>query len=230
MIRAVIVDDEPAVSEILTFFIEKNELPIEIVGVADDGREALTLIDQEKPRLVFLDIQMPIMNGFEVMQQTQSETSFIIITAFESFSYAQKALRLGAKDILLKPIQYEQFTEALTRAIGWQFTGNATVNGVLEYIHSHYADKIDLPTLANTFYSTPSQIARLFKKYMDSTVMTYVHKVRIEKAVALLESGDASVKEAALLTGYESLNNFYKYFKQHTGMTPAVFCEKKQTP
>ena len=227
MIKAIIVDDEPAVSEILTFFIKKNELPIEIVGIAEDGQEAIALIGQEKPRLVFLDIQMPVMNGFEVMQKSNSETDFIIITAFESFSYAQKALRLGAKDILLKPIQYEQFTEALTRAIGWQFTGNATVNGVLEYIHSHYAEKIDLTTLADISYSTPSQIARLCKKYMDSTVMTYVHKVRIEKAMTLLESGEASVKEAALLTGYESLNNFYKYFKQHTGMTPAAFCEKK---
>lgn len=141
MIKAIIVDDEPAVSEILTFFIKKNELPIEIVGIAEDGQEAIALIGQEKPRLVFLDIQMPVMNGFEVMQRSNSETDFIIITAFESFSYAQKALRLGAKDILLKPIQYEQFTEALTRAIGWQFTGNATVNGVLEYIHSHYAEK-----------------------------------------------------------------------------------------
>lgn len=122
MIKAIIVDDEPAVSEILTFFIKKNELPIEIVGIAEDGQEAIALIGQEKPRLVFLDIQMPVMNGFEVMQRRNSETDFIIITAFESFSYAQKALRLGAKDILLKPIQYEQFTEALTRAIGWQFT------------------------------------------------------------------------------------------------------------
>lgn len=228
MIKAIIVDDEPAVSEILTFFIKKNELPIEIAGIAEDGREAIDMIEKEKPRLVFLDIQMPVMNGFEVMEKSGSETDFIIITAFESFSYAQQALRLGARDILLKPIQYEQFREALTRAIGWQFTGNAAVNGVLEYIHSHYAEKIDLTTLAEISYSTPSQIARLFKKYMDSTVMTYVHKVRIEKAMALLESGEASVKEAALMTGYESLNNFYKYFKQHTGMTPAAFCEKKR--
>ena len=83
MIKAIIVDDEPAVSEILTFFIKKNELPIDIVGTAEDGREAMALIEKEKPRLVFLDIQMPIMNGFEVMEESDSETDFIIITAFE---------------------------------------------------------------------------------------------------------------------------------------------------
>lgn len=226
MLKAIIVDDEPAVAEIITYFIHKNEMPIEIVGIAEDGEEALSLIESQKPRLVFLDIQMPIMNGFEVMEKAGSDTSFIIITAFESFSYAQKALRLGARDILLKPIQYEQFEEALTRAVGWQFTTNATVNGILEYIHSHYTEKIDLTTLAETVYSTPSQIARLFKKYMDCTVITYVNKIRIEKAIELLESGEISVKEAALLTGYESLNNFYKYFKQYTGVTPAAFCEK----
>lgn len=227
MIKAIIVDDEPAVAEIITYFINKNEMPIEIAGIAEDGEEALRLIESQKPRLVFLDIQMPLINGFEVMEKAEGETDFIIITAFESFTYAQKALRLGARDILLKPIQYEQFSEALTRAIGWEFTPNPTVNAMLEYIHNHYTEKIDLTTLAERVYSTPSQIARLFKKYMDCTVITYVNKIRIEKATALLESGEVSVKEVALLTGYESLNNFYKYFKQYTGVTPAAFCEKE---
>ncbi|MDO4287770.1 MAG: response regulator [Eubacterium sp.] len=228
MIRALIADDEPAVSEIITYFIEKNQLPVSIEGIAEDGQEAVEMIEALKPQLVFLDIQMPLKNGFEVIQATKPEVDFIIITAYESFDYAQRALRLGARDILLKPLQYEQFTEALTRALGWRFTKNATVNGILEYLHSHYAEKIDLTTLAESFYSTPSQIARLFKKHMDCTVITYLHRLRIEKAAALLEAGDTSVKEAALLTGYENLNNFYKYFKQYTGLTPAAFCDKNR--
>lgn len=225
MIKVIIVDDEPAVSEIITYFIAKNNLPLQLVGIAENGKDALSLIEKENPKLVFLDIQMPMMNGFEVMEKNTEDIHFIIITAFESFSYAQKALRLGAKDILLKPIQYEQFSEAITRTIGWEFTNNDTVNKILEYIHDHYSEKIDLTTLSELFYSTPSQLSRLFKKYLNSTIMTYVNKIRIDKATALLSQKNFSVKEVALMTGYESLNNFYKYFKEFKGMTPAAFCE-----
>lgn len=224
MIRAIIADDEPAVAEIIEYFIKKNDMPVEIVGEAEDGEEAVELIKKEKPQLVFLDIRMPVMNGFEVMKQTEPGTDFIIITAYESFDYAQQALRLGARDILLKPVKYEQFSDALQRTIGWSFTSSEIVNEILEYINYHYAEKIDLPLLADIVCSTPSQIARQFRKHMDTTVINYLHKIRIQKAVDMLEQG-MSVKEACAASGYENLNNFYKYFKQHTGMTPAVYCE-----
>lgn len=219
MISAIIADDEPAVAEIITYFIDKNNLPIHIVGIAEDGNEALSLIQKEQPRLVFLDIRMPHKNGFEVMESASDKTRFIIITAFESFEYAQKALRLGADDILLKPLKYEQFIEAIKRAIGWQFTDNSTVNSVIEYIHNHFNQHIDLTTLAETFYTSTSQLARLFKKHTGMTIITYTHKVRIEQAQVMIKNGE-SIKEAALASGYESMNNFYKYYKQFTGETP----------
>ncbi|XWE61259.1 response regulator [Sporomusa sphaeroides] len=129
MIRAIIADDEQAVASIICHFIEKEYIPIKIVGMATDGRQAVKLIREQQPDLVFLDIQMPFMNGFEVMQ-TVADTHFIIITAYESFQYAQQALRLGACDIILKPIEYKQFIQAITRAIGWKFTSNKAVNEI----------------------------------------------------------------------------------------------------
>lgn len=224
MIKTIIADDEPAVAEILMYFIQKNQMPLDIVGIAQDGNVAIEMIQKEKPKLVFLDIQMPHKNGFEVMQQCQAQgsTAFIIITAFESFEYAQQALRDGASDILLKPINYEQFTEALTRTVGWRFTDNTTVNGIIEYLYNHYNEKIDLTVLSQKYFSTPSQIARLFKKYTHCTIITYLHRIRIEKAVELLEKG-ISIKEVSFQTGYENLNHFYKYFKQFRQETPGDF-------
>lgn len=225
MIKALIVDDEPAVAAIITYFINREHIPIEVIGTAVNGRRAVELIKSQELDLVFLDIQMPLMNGFEVMKECPN-AHYIIITAYESFEYAQQALRLGAKDILLKPIEYKQFMQAINRAIGWQFTSNTMVNNILEYIDHNYAHKIELNQIAQQFYTTSSHISRLFKKHMGVSLMNYVNQVRIEKAVKLLDSGAYSIKAVAELTGYDSLNNFYKYFKVHKGITPAAYCQR----
>ena len=226
MIKALIVDDEPAVAAIIKHFIERESIPVEIVDTASNGKQALEYIKKYSPQLVFLDIQMPLLNGFEVMQAAPG-MRYIIITAYESFDYAQQALRLGAKDILLKPIEHKQFLQAITRAIGWQFTSNEMINQVLEYINNSYAEKIELNQLAGMFYVTPSHIARLFKKNVGMSIITYVHKVRIDQAVRLMETGQYTIQTIAELVGYSSLNNFYKHFKEYTGLTPAAYHQRQ---
>lgn len=227
MTKAIIVDDEPAVAKMIQYFIDKENLPLEVVGVAYNGQQAIDLIDKVSPKIVFLDIQMPVKNGFEVMKERPNQ-QYIIITAYESFRYAQQALRLCAKDIILKPVEYRQLETAVVNLLGWHITNNATVNDILEYVHGNYAEKIELNKLAEHFFIAPSHLARLFKKHTGSSLITYINKVRIQKACALLDAG-VSVKEAAEQTGYESLNNFYKYFKLYEGMTPAAYC-KAQKP
>lgn len=227
MIRAVICDDERAAHNIIRHFIEINHLPVDIVGIAENGRDACQLIKREKPNLVFMDINMPYMNGFEVIQKIQG-SKVIIITAYDSFSHAQQALRLGASDILSKPIEFEQLRQAINRAIGWEFTSSETVNTILEYIGENYAEKIELAELAKMTFCTESHIARTFKKYMNMTVLSYVHKVRIEKSMEWLDKEKLSVKEAAERVGYQNLNHFYKYFKQYTGMTPAMYVKQRR--
>ena len=223
MIKAVIIDDEPAVATIIKHFINEESLPAEIAGTAEDGVNGVSLIKKEKPQLVFLDIQMPVMNGFDVMKEMPDE-NYIIVTAFEYFEYAQEALRLGAKDILLKPIEFEQLMKSISRAIGWGFTANSTINQIVEYINEHYAEKISLAVLSEKFYVTPSHIARLFKQHMDESAVSYINRVRIKKSQQLLKK-DISIKKAAEEVGFESLNNYYKYFKLYTGMTPAAYCK-----
>lgn len=225
MIKTIIVDDEIAVISIIKYFIEKENLPLDIVAIAHRGDEAIKLIKRERPQLVFLDIQMPIIDGFGVMEKV-NDVNFIIITAYESFQYAQRAMRLGAKDIILKPIEYKQLTQSINRVMGWKFTSNNTVNDILQYIHNNYNKKIDLRTIATSFYMTPDYLSKLFKTHMGMTIIKYIHKVRVYKAAELLKYENLSVKEVALATGYENLNNFYKHFKEYMGVTPAAFTQK----
>ena len=223
MIRAVICDDELATQRIISYYIKAEGLPIKIVGTAADGDSALSLIKKEKPDLAFLDIQMPIKNGFEVIRNlTETHTKILIITGYGTFDNAQSALRLGASDIISKPIDLEQLREAITRSVGWNFTPSDLLNRALLYIHQNYTKKIVLEDLATAACCTPSHIAHLFNQDVSTSALTDITTVRINKAVQLLKDGE-SIQEVAYAVGYSSLNNFYKYFKEQTGKTPAAF-------
>lgn len=222
MIRTVICDDEEATVNIIRYYIESKSFPLEIVGTAANGREALSLIQKERPNLVFMDIRMPYMDGFQVIEHI-ADCKVIVVTAYDSFEYAQKALRAGVCDIIAKPIDFEQLEQAIYRAIGWKVTPNESVNQMIEYINSHYKEKIELSQLARLTYSTQSYITRLFKKHMSMTIISYVHMVRVEKSIDLVREKKLSLQEAAEQVGYGNLKNYYKYFKLFKGQTPAAY-------
>lgn len=115
MIRAIIVDDEELARDEMRFLLEGED--VEIVAEAKDGTEALALTEEYSPDLLFLDIQMPGMNGFQVLQglmERQHVPLIIFATAFDQ--YAIKAFEVNALDYLLKPIEKERLHEALERA------------------------------------------------------------------------------------------------------------------
>lgn len=112
MIRALIVDDEPLARENLR--IRLRGVPdFEIAGECANGGEALRAIDADRPDVVFLDIQMPDMNGFEVVERTPPESLPVVIFVTAYDHYALEAFRIHALDYLLKPFDDERLAEAL---------------------------------------------------------------------------------------------------------------------
>lgn len=226
MKRVLLADDERASSEIIRFFIQKHRLPLEIVGETTRGDETVREVLRLQPDIVFLDIEMPVFNGLQVMEMLQREykrdLTCIIVTAYDSFSYIQKALRLHAADFLLKPILYEQFCETMERVLGYRYSENPMFNQLMEYIDLHYAEELKLGDCAHALATSDSNVSRLFKQYLDTNFTSYYNSVRIEKAQQLLLRGVA-VKEAAAQVGYNNLNYFYRIFKDRTGMTPREY-------
>ncbi len=225
MIKALICDDELATRTIISYFLEKEKMPIELVGYAKNGEEAIRLIEEFQPQLIFLDLQMPKLTGFQVIEQMVHEkrAKVIIVTAFASFQNARQALQFGVCDILPKPIELEQLRKAITRAVGWNFTTNETMNQMLEYIHTHYKENFELETLTKLTYCTENHLSRLFKKHMGLSIKAYAHQLRIQEACRLFDSQRCDIRETAFQIGYSSMNNFYKYFKRYTGKTPAQY-------
>lgn len=115
MIKTLIIDDEPLARNIIKNFL-KGEKDINVIGEATNGIESVTLIKEKSPNLIFLDIKMPGMNGFEVIEKIGVDNIpyVIFVTAYDK--YALKAFELHALDYLLKPIDKERFLHALNRA------------------------------------------------------------------------------------------------------------------
>jgi len=115
-IRTLIVDDETLARDRLRQLLQ-TEPEIQIVGECGDGRQAVEAIRRESPDLVFLDIQMPELDGFEVLEAIENETMPVIVfvTAYDQF--ALKAFDFHAVDYLLKPFDRERFQAALEHAL-----------------------------------------------------------------------------------------------------------------
>lgn len=114
-IRTVIVDDEPLARRGIRALL-KEEKDFEIISECGDGREALAVIEEHKPDLVFLDVQMPELSGFDVVAAigVQRMPAVIFVTAYDK--YAMRAFEVHALDYLLKPLDGDRFTSALQRA------------------------------------------------------------------------------------------------------------------
>ena len=115
MIRTVIVDDEPLARQGIRLRLER-ETDIEVIGEAGDGAAAVELIRSELPDLVFLDVQMPGMTGFDVLAGIVDVHIPVIIFVTAHDQYAIRAFDVRAIDYLLKPFTRERFEEALKRA------------------------------------------------------------------------------------------------------------------
>jgi len=112
MYTVLIVDDEPLICKGLGSLLEESGLPIRSVLFSTSGYEALDCVRMEDVDLIITDIQMPGMNGLELMHEARMLkpwVQFVVVSAHETFQYAQMAIRLGARDYLLKPLNDEQF-------------------------------------------------------------------------------------------------------------------------
>lgn len=114
MHKVIIIDDEPLARQLVRAFLQQHT-GFEIVAECGDGFEGFKAIQEHAPDLIFLDVQMPKLNGFEMLELLDEKPSVIFTTAFDE--YAMKAFEANAVDYLLKPIAKERFDKAVTK---WQ--------------------------------------------------------------------------------------------------------------
>ena len=112
MIKAIIIDDEPLARAIVKEYIKPYQ-QVSVVQECGDGFEGVKAIAQHQPELIFLDIQMPKINGFEMLELLDHIPAVIFTTAFDE--YALKAFEVNAVDYLLKPFSKDRFDKVMTK-------------------------------------------------------------------------------------------------------------------
>ncbi len=116
MIKAIIVDDEPNCCKTLSILLERYCREVQVTGIFHNGLDALEAINASTPDLVFLDVEMPKMNGFEMLEQLKAiNFHLIFVTSYDA--YALKAIRFSAIDYLLKPVDREELQKAVQKVI-----------------------------------------------------------------------------------------------------------------
>ncbi|WP_336516260.1 LytR/AlgR family response regulator transcription factor [Pollutibacter soli] len=130
MTKVILIDDEPLARSLVKEYLESFS-DIEVVEECDNGLEGVKSIQQHQPDLIFLDIQMPKINGFEMLELLEQKPSVIFTTAFDE--YAMKAFDLHAIDYLLKPFSRTRFDQAIQKWKLQQFAKDAkATNNLLE--------------------------------------------------------------------------------------------------
>lgn len=239
------VDDEPwAVIDIM-HSIPWNALGFSTANYYEKPREALEAIVREKPDLVFTDIRMPVMDGFELIRQCReagSESDFIILSSYSDFELAQQAIRSAVLDYCLKPVNPEALTEMLREislrlddkkaadsdlAPEWE-TPELSAAGeqferILDYIKANFHNKLLLHQIATQFNFNKNYICYLFKKHAGTTFTTYLTGLRIGEAKRLLRGTELTLGEIAARTGFMDYYYFNRVFKAECGITPSRY-------
>lgn len=112
MWKTIIIDDEQLARQRIKRLLKEYD-EVNIIGEAENGQEGLTIIEQQQPDLIFLDIEMPVLNGFEMLAQLKHQPKVVFTTAYDQ--YAIKAFEEGSIDYLLKPIELERLDKTIKK-------------------------------------------------------------------------------------------------------------------
>jgi len=164
MLKVLLIDDEERATDALRLMIEKTVPEIKQVLVCNDSRQAAEIIHTYQPGLVFLDIQMPHMNGFELLEKLPNKNFKIIFTTAYN-EYAIQAIRFSAFDYLLKPIDLEELQLSINRFLESQEDYRQQFDLLKNIMHNIQAPSADefrlaLPTKEGVHFLMPVEIIR----------------------------------------------------------------------
>jgi two-component system LytT family response regulator len=140
LFRAILIDDEPAARRLMRNLLREHADVVEVIDEAANGKEAIEKIEKLRPDLIFLDIQMPDLTGFEVIEQLQEKPNIIFTTAYEQ--YAIKAFENFSIDYLLKPIKEERLLQSIEKLKNFgRLNHSINISGLQEIIRQFQSPK-----------------------------------------------------------------------------------------
>lgn len=225
------------------------DLDIKVIGSYSNGKDAWTHISklgEGELDVLITDIKMPMMDGLKLIEHLRDKSiATIVLSGFSEFEYARKALRYGAKDYLLKPVdktnlydllirigqersENEQITESMAAAQPHETVSKEKDHHVIEQmktiVEQEYGKNFEMERIAESVGMSANYLSRLFKQETGITLTDYLIDIRIEKAKQFLtDHPNLKNYEISQLVGYSDPVYFNKLFKKMVGETPKDF-------
>lgn len=239
-----IIDDEKSLRSVLKYAVEWDKLGLEVAGEASSGIEAINIIDDIKPDIVFVDIKMPFMDGIEFSKiaiKQYPDLKIIVLTAMNEFEYARQCVGIGVCEYLTKPVVRSQVNETLKeivekldqrkneQPVGVQepvlenlqkkisSDSSNSISRICDFLKANYTNsEINLTYIANKFNFNASYLSRRFKEDTGMSFVDYLTGCRMEKALELAAKKTPMYRTAQEV-GIPDPNYFSKCFKKYKG-------------
>ncbi len=243
MFQALIIDDEKPVRVAITALGNWKKYKISQLHYATNGKEGIACMRELHPEFVFVDMHMPVMNGIEFLEQAKQDfpkSKYIIVSGYDEFHYAQAAIKNGAVDYILKPINSEDLNIAIERAFiqlggrledqsaetaSYQLAPGEVIEIIRDYVEKNYATDIKISMFSDKYFFSKEYLSKLFKKQYDIGIYEYALKLRMSRAKELLSNNAIQIQEISDRLGYSNNNYFSKAFKNYYGISPTDYRE-----
>jgi two-component system response regulator YesN len=252
MWQVLIMDDEKIIRKGLRKYIQESRLPFEASGEARNATEALSLIEQTTPHILLADINMPGLNGLDLIQlvmRRYPDLVVVIISGYDHFEYARRALQLHAYDYLLKPVPksdlnrmlaklndhlsklYPDLVAKVEKDITLDFFSEPSnlspiMDKVIDYINQNYTDpELAVPNVAELFHMNSNYLSKRMKQEVGASFLEYLTELRISKAKEILDDSMQNIKigDLAIKVGYTNQYYFSRLFKNRVGICPVDY-------
>lgn len=248
--KVMIVEDEDMIRNGLKFGFDWHAHNCVVVADTHSSKEAILMLEEYRPDIVLMDINLPIMSGLEIIEKTQEKYDYssIIISGYSNFAYAQEAIELGVLRYLSKPIDHKDLEDGLKAAIKVQAQKrnkikvessktynliedyyqkgfkDEMVKDIIHFIEGNYQDKIQLKDLVEYTNYSESTINTRLKDILGTTFNQYLNQFRIHKAVEALEKDpNLNLQVLSSDVGIPNYKHFYQVFKKYTKYTPKQY-------
>ena len=200
------------------------------MDVAGNGLKGVKRAMVLHPDLIFMDVEMPVMDGLEasvIINRQLSTARIVFLTAYDKFQYVVEAMRSGAKDYLLKPVQENELHRILDVYIGKSRDKESrpeTFETALDvWLEHHYAENLNMEVAATAVGMTTPYFSKKVKAVTGVNFSEHLANRRMDRAKEYLRTTELPIAEISAKVGYVDSRHFTKVFKKRTGMTPGSY-------
>ncbi|HMN58962.1 MAG TPA: response regulator, partial [Anaerolinea sp.] len=231
-----VADDDPGIRNLHSRIVAAQSQRNRVLEAAN-GREALDLIRQERPDLVLLDLMMPEMDGFAVLEAMREDESsrnipVVVVTGQRLTEEDMARLNAGVTHVLAKGVftpdeTLRALSETLQRKHRPGTESQRLVLKAMAFIHAHYPEGLSRADVAAHVGVSERHLSRCFQQEVGLTPMTYLNRFRVKVARALLDAGAMSITDVALEVGFSTGGYFTRVFRDEMGVSPRAYLQSR---